>query len=89
MRGSEDVGLPWQVKAGEVLADEGVVQLKALESLVSEAARIPVILPDAKVQSGVCSFCGSWLAVSGALSPASGTWRPGRKVRAFPQHGSC
>lgn len=30
-------------------AEEGAVQLKHLESLVSEAARIPVSLPDAKV----------------------------------------
>ena len=43
----------WLRKAGEVLGDaEGSVQLKTLESLVSEAARIPVSLPDAKV--GAC-----------------------------------
>lgn len=40
----------WLRKAGEVLDDsEGSVQLKTLESLVSEASRIPVSLPDAKV----------------------------------------
>jgi hypothetical protein len=39
------------VKAAEVAAEEGAVPLKHLESLVSEAARIPVSLPDAKVPS--------------------------------------
>lgn len=40
-----------QVKALAVAADAGMVQLKHLESLVSEAARIFVHLPEAKVRS--------------------------------------
>ncbi|CAL8461880.1 g1411 [Coccomyxa elongata] len=39
----------WVAKAAEVLASEGPCHLKTLESLVSEASRIPVSLPDAKV----------------------------------------
>ena len=42
----------WQVKAAEVLQEpQGAhVHLKALESLVSEASRIPVSLPAAKAR---------------------------------------
>lgn len=40
----------WQQEASEMLAKmEGVVELKALESLVSQASKLPVSLPDAKV----------------------------------------
>lgn len=39
----------WIAKAAEVLASEGPCHLKTLESLVSEASRIPISLPDAKV----------------------------------------
>ncbi len=41
----------WVAKAAEVLASEGPCHLKTLESLVSEASRIPVSLPDAKVKT--------------------------------------
>ncbi len=40
----------WQQEASEMLAKmDGVVELKALESLVSQASKLPVSLPDAKV----------------------------------------
>lgn len=40
----------WQQEAAEMMEKmKGVVELKALESLVSQASKLPVSLPDAKV----------------------------------------
>ena len=47
----------WIAKAAEVLASEGPCHLKTLESLVSEASRIPVSLPDAKVHRPYILSC--------------------------------
>lgn len=41
----------WQQEAAEMMQKmEGVVELKALESLVSQASKLPVSLPDVKVR---------------------------------------
>ena len=50
----------WIAKAAEVLAADGPCHLKTLESLVSEASRIPVSLPDAKVRPSCLLMLGQW-----------------------------